>query len=349
MSVSAIIFVVQKLVSRLLFPVPLTLIAGLLGLLLIARGRSARGGAADGGAADGLGAAHEAGATANPPEAAPGDAPGEGTGDGAESRPAHAPHGSGRAFPARRGRQVARFGFALTGAAFAFLWLASTAPVSDALLWSLEGRYPPIAQSLAFTGGSGAPAGAELIVVLGAGHAEREGFGPWASLGESARARVIEGVRLSRRFDLPLLFTGYAGTGEVSTAEMNSRAALELGIAPERIAVNSEPRNTAEEAAAVREALAGEVDVAGAADQATNNAIDDAEPRVILVTSASHMPRSVYLFEREGVAVLPAPADYRAASRNYSIWGLLPSAGALRNTERAWYEYLGLAWARLGG
>jgi|GEM_PF-215979 len=320
--IDGVFFMLQKLTSRLLFPVPLTLILGLLGLLLIARRRAGR---------MDTGADRENGA---------------------------------------RVRSTSRLGLALTGAAFAFLWLASTAPVSDALLWSLEGRYPPIAQSLAFSGGAGAVDGAEgsdgaedphdlnsgfslvgseLIVVLGAGHAEREGFGPWASLGESARARVIEGVRLSRRFDLPLLFTGYAGTGEVSTAEMNSRAALELGIAPERIAVNSEPRNTAEEAAAVREALAGEVDVAGAADQATNNAIDDAEPRVILVTSASHMPRSVYLFEREGVAVLPAPADYRAASRNYSIWGLLPSAGALRNTERAWYEYLGLAWARIGG
>ena len=308
-------FVLQKLLSRLLFPVPLTLIVGAVGLLVIARARAA-------------------------PAVRNGKAPGEAGGRAEVSWPR-------------------RLGFALSGAALVFLWLASTAPLSDALLWSLEGRHPPVAQSSARSGGPDTAhsddnparlgpetglAEAELIVVLGAGHAEREGFGPWASLGESARARVIEGVRLARRFELPLLFTGYAGVGEVSTAAMNARAAEELGVDPERIRVNSEPRNTAEEAAAVAAAVAGRP-----RSRRTTAPERVGSTTVILVTSASHMPRSVYLFEREGVAVIPAPADFRAAGRDYSAWGLLPSASALRNTERAWYEYLGLAWARLGG
>jgi len=303
-----------------MFPVPLTLIVGVVGLLVIARARAV-------------------------PAAPNGKASGEA--DGRAEVP-----------------WARRLGFVLSSAALAFLWLASTAPLSDALLWSLEGRHPPVAQSSARSGGPDTAhsddnparlgpetglaeaelAEAELIVVLGAGHAEREGFGPWASLGESARARVIEGVRLARRFELPLLFTGYAGVGEVSTAAMNARAAEELGVDPERIRVNSEPRNTAEEAAAVAAAVAGRP-----RSRRTTAPERVGSTTVILVTSASHMPRSVYLFEREGLAVIPAPADFRAAGRDYSAWGLLPSASALRNTERAWYEYLGLAWARLGG
>ena len=314
-------FLLQKLISRLLFPVPLALIAGIVGLVLLVRS-SRRGGARRHGAVE------------------------QSTGS------VNAPAG-------KTSSRTRRAGIILTAASLAFLWLAATAPLSNALLWSLEGRYAPVGELSQHPD-------IDLIVVLGGGHAERDGFGPWASLGRSSRARVIEGVRLARQSDrlapsnqrdlatgndlstdpdpatgsdfatepdsstdpgLPLVFTGYAGSGDISSAEMGRRAALELGIDQARTRIYPDPRNTREEAATI--------------------ARHHGDAHVLLVTSASHMPRSVYLFEQAGLTVTPAPTDFRAADRYYSPWSLLPGADALSNTERAWYEYMGLAWARI--
>ncbi len=245
-------FLLQKIISRLLFPLPLALIAGVAGVFLSAR-------------------------------------------------------------TTRR-----RIGLALMIAALAFLWIASTAPVADLLLWSLERQHVPVREI---------PEDVEAIVVLGAGHFERDGFPAAVSLGRSSTARVMEALRLSSGNDLTVVFSGYAGSGEVSSAEMNREAAVDLGLDRKRTLVLPEPRNTSEEARAVATALP--------------------DKRLLLVTSASHMPRALFVFERSGVDAVPAPTEFRAAQRDYSIWSLLPAAGALGNTERAWYELLGVAWAWL--
>ena len=41
--------------------------------------------------------------------------------------------------------------------------------------------------------------------------------------------------------------------------------------------------------------------------------------RIILVTSAEHMPRSVALFEKEGFEVVPAPTDFNTARGSLTI------------------------------
>ncbi len=245
-------FLLQKVVSRLIFPLPLALIVGVVGILLLA-----------------LTKRH-------------------------------------------------RTGLSLVIGALAFLWVAATAPVADRLLWSLEGQYLPV---------SGIPEEVEAIVVLGSGHVEREEFPPTVSLGRSSSARVVESVRLASGNDLAVVFSGYAGSGDMPNAEMNREAAVELGLDRDRTLVLPEPRNTSEEARAIAAALP--------------------DTPVLLVTSASHMPRALLVFDRSGVDTVPAPTEFRAAQRNYSLWSLLPAAEALANTERAWYEFLGILWARL--
>ncbi|AHF00003.1 YdcF family protein [Thioalkalivibrio paradoxus] len=67
------------------------------------------------------------------------------------------------------------------------------------------------------------------------------------------------------------------------------------------------------------------------------------ETRFFLVTSASHMPRSVRHFERVGLAPIPAPTGFKTGServRTLAYW--VPSAGNLGKTERVVHEYLGL-------
>ena len=70
----------------------------------------------------------------------------------------------------------------------------------------------------------------------------------------------------------------------------------------------------------------------------------------ILVTSASHMPRSVALFKKHGMHPIPAPTDYFVKKRQRVSPGIFfPSAGDLYKTERAFHEYLGMVWAKLRG
>jgi uncharacterized SAM-binding protein YcdF (DUF218 family) len=80
---------------------------------------------------------------------------------------------------------------------------------------------------------------------------------------------------------------------------------------------------------------------------------------ILLVTSALHMPRSVGLFERQGVKVIPAPADYIVSATDWhTLWhagaagqvlNLLPSAENLDYTTQALKEYIGLFVYRLRG
>ena len=81
--------------------------------------------------------------------------------------------------------------------------------------------------------------------------------------------------------------------------------------------------------------------------------------RVILVTSAQHMPRSVALFEKQGIQVIPAPADFTITVDSWQqlsennlagqIIDLLPNTSNLGLTSNALKEYLGWLAYRLRG
>lgn len=264
-----------------------------------------------------------------------------------------------------------RIAVTFSAGALALLGTLSSAPIADALLWNLERRHQPLEiETIAtitqlpapapeapvgeLTAGPAAPT---AIVVLGSAHSERPELSGLHALSTAGTARVAEAVRLAAALpNLPLWFTGGVVEGNLVISEIAAAAAVDLGAAPERITTDAHSRNTREEAALVAQRLAACLTVVPgtpAAEGAPASNAPAAEgapagpPPVILVTSASHMPRAVALFAAEGVQVIPAPTDYRALGPPYALWSLLPSVGALHNSERAWYEYLGSAWARL--
>jgi uncharacterized SAM-binding protein YcdF (DUF218 family) len=81
--------------------------------------------------------------------------------------------------------------------------------------------------------------------------------------------------------------------------------------------------------------------------------------RVILVTSADHMPRSVALFEHQGIDVIPAPTDFTVTENNWEqlfhgsvgsqLLNLVPNSENLSLTTGALKEYLGIIIYRLRG
>jgi uncharacterized SAM-binding protein YcdF (DUF218 family) len=81
--------------------------------------------------------------------------------------------------------------------------------------------------------------------------------------------------------------------------------------------------------------------------------------RIILVTSAIHMPRSVGVFEKQGLEVIPAPTDFTVTQANWEqivhprletlVVNLIPSADNLAITTKALKEYLGIIVYSLRG
>jgi uncharacterized SAM-binding protein YcdF (DUF218 family) len=71
----------------------------------------------------------------------------------------------------------------------------------------------------------------------------------------------------------------------------------------------------------------------------------------LLVTSASHMPRSLRVFQKQEIEVIPAPTDFLVTKVDWeqlqgtpqaTILNFLPSADNLKQTTQALKEYLGI-------
>ena len=68
---------------------------------------------------------------------------------------------------------------------------------------------------------------------------------------------------------------------------------------------------------------------------------------IVLVTSAFHMHRSKYIFEKQGFNVTPFPVDFRAQNRNFTVLELLPSVNALKKTSRFIRENIGRLYYKI--
>ena len=205
------------------------------------------------------------------------------------------------------------------------LYLASTPLASMALVAPLE-RGPVLDLETAVD--------ADAIVVLAGGRAMEapEYGGETVSLWTLERIRYA--ARLQRRLQLPLLVSGGDPQG-LGTAEADLMVtALEQDFGAPVTWVESRSRNTQENAyysaAILRE---------------------EGVSRIILVTRALHMPRSVEAFRRAGVEeISAAPTGYfRRPSHepHPGLRDLLPHQAAMTRTGMALHEYLGRLWYRI--
>ena len=197
-------------------------------------------------------------------------------------------------------------------------------PVADRLLAPLERRYEPVTSIRGLED-------VKFVVVLGGGNRSDPRLAATMQLTGTSLARLVEGIRLHRQLpESVLVFTGGAVFDAFPHARIMGEAAGELGEKEPMILLD-QPRDTAEEMLALREVIAAD------------------EP-FLLVTSASHMPRSVALAKAAGLAPIPAPTDFlvkQSLEWERNPGAFFPSAAALRRSERAVYEYLGLVWAQV--
>ena len=105
--------------------------------------------------------------------------------------------------------------------------------------------------------------------------------------------------------------------------EVLKEYAISNGIPAEKIFVTKDVENTADEAVAVKELISP-------------------SKRIILVTSAYHMYRAKWLFEKQGFIVIPYKVDYKVAGNSkVTLMDLLPSAINLELTENGIRELIG--------
>lgn len=207
-------------------------------------------------------------------------------------------------------------------AGWLLLLLLSLQPVADSLLRPIEKRYP--------TWQGNSPV--HYIVVLGGGYTWDPQWAPGSNLMNNSLPRVVEGVRLwLNNPGSTMIFTGAAAQNNpVSNAEAGARVAQSLGVPRRAIIILDKPKDTEEEAMAVKQAI--------------GNA------PFLLVTSASHLPRAMIFFQQAGLNPLPAPANQLAISAPLYAWErVIPSPLWLMHSDRASYETLGRLWQKLKG
>ncbi len=199
---------------------------------------------------------------------------------------------------------------------WALLLLLSLQPVADRLLLPLESCYATW---------NGAEK-IDFVVVLGGGYTFNPNWAPSSNLIGNSLPRVAEGVRQWRRHpQATMIFTAAAGRNPVSSAQVAASVALSLGVPQDHIQLLDRPKDTEEEARAVR-GLVG-------------------QRPFLLVTSANHMTRALNFFHAAGLTPIAAPANQLAVTSPLNWWErAIPSPLWLSHSDRVAYEALGQAW-----
>ena len=198
-------------------------------------------------------------------------------------------------------------------------------PIPTAMLGSIEGQFAPYS--------SAGPVDTTLgwVVVLAGGVSDDPAFEDAHRLSGSSLLRLVEGMRIARHLpSAKLLLSGGAPFSSVNAADVMRSYAVEFGFDPDLIVVETASRDTKDQAREISSIVSGQ--------------------RFVLVTSASHMPRAVALFEGQGLAPIAAPTDFQVRkSTQIHPGAFFPSSINIRAGRTALREYLGYAWARLRG
>ena len=169
---------------------------------------------------------------------------------------------------------------------------------------------------------------ADYIAVLGSWHQSADGQPVTSELSPTAIVRLTEGIRIYRlNPGSKLIFTGFRGIikDRVFYPEKLRELALSLGVPSEDIIIFNGPRDTIEEAQVIAEHFP--------------------DSSLVLVTTAVHMPRALYMFHHVGLDPTPAPTDH--LSKPFKSSWTLPSAKTLAQSESWVHEWLGLLWVKL--
>jgi uncharacterized SAM-binding protein YcdF (DUF218 family) len=232
-----------------------------------------------------------------------------------------------------RGWRKAGFGF--LGASVAWFWIWSMPITYRWMGYSLEREWPVVKAE-------DAP-NADAIVLLGGGMGASPTTYPYAEMYTSAD-RVWHAARLYKAGKAPLVIPSGAGD-EKSTLPL----LLDFGVPESAIVVENKARNTEENAKFVEKLLTA-TDNSNPQLPTTNYQLPT--KKILLVTSAWHMRRSVLMYRKyaPNLEIIPAATDYEATVNTihpFCFQDICPDAVMFAVNQVMFKEYLGYWGYRL--
>ena len=224
----------------------------------------------------------------------------------------------------------------LTIAAVIILWIFSNRWVDLALTRGLEWQYLPSPD---------APK-AEAIVVLGGGTYPAQYPRPTVEM-SGAGDRVYYAANLYREGRAPIVLLSGGNIDWMTNAEATPASEMAeiitfMGVPQSALLLEDRSQNTNEDAIFSTQMLK-----------------EKGIHRILLVTSAIHMPRAMAVFKKQGLEVIPAPTDFKVTQAAWDdlvhgslqahIINLLPDASDLGSITNALKEYIGLFVYQLMG
>ena len=210
-------------------------------------------------------------------------------------------------------RKKVRIALWALGAALVWFWFWSMPIVGRWLCLPLEEDYPvQLAENMPE---------ADAIVLMGGGVWGDEYY-PYACLNEAAD-RTWHAARLWKAGKAPIVIPSNVG------AELGDiKLLVDLGVPREAVVLENKAVNTEENAKLVAKILAAK------------------NSKALLVTSACHMKRSLYMFEKYApeIECIPAATDYQVLPWKdcpFRFRSLLPSIDAFARNNSFIHEYIG--------
>ncbi|MGB3695103.1 MAG: YdcF family protein [Spirulinaceae cyanobacterium] len=221
------------------------------------------------------------------------------------------------------------------GLALIILLLSSNGWVSNEIVRSLEWQHLPPqeipqADAIVILGGSTRPQSPPRATVEIAEQGDRVIYGGYLYQQKKAPLIIPAGGRIS-----------WKGGGDKSEAEDMAALLKLMGIPSQDMILEKESLNTYENAVNVKKIL----------QQKKLN-------KILLVTSALHMPRALKIFQKRNIEAIPAPTDFLvseqllkepSSSTEAIFLNLIPDVDHLEYTTKAIKEYIGTIVYRLKG
>jgi len=203
---------------------------------------------------------------------------------------------------------------------FALFIVITMQPTAAIMVHSLENDYASLVDTNKIKE-------AEYIIVLGGGYNDGDKMPASSLLSNGSLSRLIEGIRLKQiNKNAKLIFSGGKPyTENFSEASIYHNAYKSLTNDTVNQIVSEIPHNTKSEA-----------------DEAFKLV---GNKKMLLVTTATHMPRAMYLFQKMGCNVTPAPCDYFVKKVKY--YPNFPSGNSIKQAEIAIHEYVGIIGYKL--
>lgn len=215
------------------------------------------------------------------------------------------------------------------GIAILNLALVGYLPTSEYLLRALENGAPRTNQVNLSAGDLGG------IIILGGAIEGGEIVQDRGEVSIYASAeRITKAFEFIRKYpDLPLIFSGYSGRVNpkgISEAEAFKQLLQEQGLDGANVHYENQSRNTYENVLYLKPMIQ---------EFGSKTEAGSLKPWLV-ITSASHMYRSLKIFQKQNIDVLALPVDYQTA--NHLNWTSFDLVDGAQNWNKALHELIGL-------